>query len=377
MLSWLFWILGVLVAAVAALAGLAYFLFGGGLPYGDLSTEPVFPQGTLEVVVTSDRPIGNAAVSADGRVFYTIHPESRPVGPKLYEWRDGAAIPYPSEAQATALETPLGLVVDTQNRLWVIDPGNHGMGAPRLIAYDLSDGSVVHDYAFDPSIAPRGSFLQDLQISADGRWIYIADVGYWMRRPALIVYDVEAERAWRVLNRHSTVMPRAYLIRNQIKDMAFFGGFLEMRTGVDGIALSPDDQFLYFGAMNHGVLHKVPTVALQNPQLSAIALAAEVTAVAAKPLSDGFSMDVDGTVYMTDIEHQAILSLDIEGVLRTVIKDTRIRWADGLSFGPDGWLYLADSAIPHVVLQDAAYHAQHAPYYVWRFRPGVVGRPGQ
>ena len=66
-----------------------------------------------------------------------------------------------------------------------------------------------------------------------------------------------------------------------------------------------------------------------------------------------------------------------DGRLTTVVKDPRIRWADGLSFGPDGWLYLADSAIPHIVLEGAEHHAAQAPYYVWRFRPGSAAAAGR
>jgi hypothetical protein len=61
----------------------------------------------------------------------------------------------------------------------------------------------------------------------------------------------------------------------------------------------------------------------------------------------------------------------------TVSADGRIHWADALSLGPDGWPYLSDSAIPELVLQSAANHAEKAPHYVWRFRPGTSGTAGQ
>ena len=54
----------------------------------------------------------------------------------------------------------------------------------------------------------------------------------------------------------------------------------------------------------------------------------------------------------------------------TVIRSPRIRWADGLSFGPDGWLYLADSALPELVLRSRNHIDAQGPYYIFRFDPG-------
>jgi sugar lactone lactonase YvrE len=367
-----------LALLVAVFCVSIYASFGGGKPYVDLSGQPLLPQGTIEAAVVSDRPIGNAAVSAGGRIFYTIHPESNPVGTKLYEWVNGKAVPYPNEAQQAALYTsPLGLAIDAKNQLWVIDPANHGTGTARLTAFDLATNKVVHSYAFSSDVAPLGSFLQDLQVSADGRWVYIADVGFWAKRPALVIYDAQKKTARRVLSRHASVYPQNILIRNQIKAISFFGGLLEMKTGIDGVALSRDGAWLYYAAMNHNMMYRAPTPALQDASLSDAAIAAKIEKVGKKPLNDGLSIDDQNGVYVTDVEHQAVLRMTPDGKLQTIVKDSRIRWADGLSFGPDGWLYLADSAIPHLVLQNADYHKAHAPYMIWRFKPGTMAAAGQ
>lgn len=370
--------IGILFAGLMAILVFAvYLMFGGGTPYEDLTTDPLFPDGTLEIAVTSDRPIGNAAVSAQGRIFFTIHPESNPAAPFLYEWVEDTAVPYLPAQLAPLLQSPLGLAVDAQNTLWIIDPAHHGMGQPRLVGVSLDDDSVQHVHDFSRDIAPVASFLQDLQVSTDGRWIYIADVGFWAKRPAIIIYDSEAGTARRVLNRHPSVFPQNILIRNQIRDMSFFGGLLEMKTGVDGIALSRDGQWLYYAAMNHDTLFRVPTSVLQDADSSEDQIENAIQAVGRKPLNDGLSSDNAGNILITDVENQAIVAMSPDGELTTIIRDSRIRWADGLSFGSDGWLYLADSAIPHLVLQSPEHHAAQAPYAIWRFRPAVAGPAGQ
>lgn len=366
------------VAIVAALLALILYLrYGGGEPYPDVTSEPLVDESELEIVVTSPEPIGNVAVSADGRVFYTIHPESRPTGPKLLEWTDGVPRAYPSEAAQAQLETPLGVVVDRQNRLWVIDHGNHGTGAAKLVAYDLETGALAHEHVFDSAVAQLGSFLQDLQVDSAGKHVFIADVSFFRKNPALVVYDVEQRRARRVLNGHPSVSPQDWLIRAQTKDMEFFGGLLVLKPGVDGIAIDRSDQWLYYGAMAHDTLYRVRVEDLLDASLREAALGAKVRAVGRKPLNDGLSTDLEGNVLITDVEHGAVLRMTPTGELTTLIRTDRIRWADALSYGPDGWLYVADSAIPDQMLRSKAHIQASAPYFIFRFKPRIDGIPGQ
>jgi hypothetical protein len=57
------------------------------------------------------------------------------------------------------------------------------------------------------------------------------------------------------------------------------------------------------------------------------------------------------------------------------VKDERLRWPDGLSWGPDGCLYVTCSALQHVLFRSAAEVRAHAPYQIYRFKPGPVGQP--
>ena len=363
-----------LLAAVAVILSLRH---GGGEPYPDLSGTPLLPESALEVVVTSPEPIGNVAVSADGRVFYTIHPESRPSGAKVLEWVDGEPRPYPDEDAQAEFQTPLGVVVDRQNRLWTIDHGNHGIGRARLLAFDLGTGAAVHDHTFDRSIAQLGSFFQDLQVDSTGEHVFIADVSFWRKNPGLVVYDVETGRARRVLSGDASVMPQDWLIRNPIKDMEFFGGLVVLKPGVDGIAIDRDDEWVYYGAMAHDMMYRVKVADLLDGSLSEGALSARVQAVGKKPLNDGLSTDVEGNLLITDVEHGAVLRMTPTGKLTTLIQSDEVRWADALSYGPEGWLYLADSAIPVQMLRPKSHIEANAPYHVFRFKPGVDGVPGQ
>jgi sugar lactone lactonase YvrE len=361
----------------ALLAVVLYARYGGGEPYPDLSGAPIFDDSVLEVVVTSLEPIGNVAVSSDGRVFYTIHPESRPTGSKLLEWVDDAPKAFPSEAAQALFDTPLGIVIDRQSRLWAIDHGSHGTGQARLLAFDLGTGSVVHDHVFEPSVAQLGSFLQDLQIDSTGKHVFIADVSFWRNNPGLIVYDVERGKARRVLDSDPSVSPQDWLIRNPTREMRFFWGLVVLKPGVDGIAIDRKDQWVYYGAMAHDTMYRVKVADLLDASLTDGALSARAQAVGPKPLNDGLSTDNQGNLLITDVEHGAVIRMTPDGQLTTLIRSDRIRWADALSYGPDGWLYVADSAIPDQMLRSKAHMAANAPYHIFRFQPGIDGVPGQ
>ncbi len=349
---------------------------GGGNPYPDLTRTAELSSTVLEEVLAYPEPIGNVAVSRDGRLFFTVHPESRPHGNKLLEYVDGASVPYPSLRQQNELfDTPLGIVVDRFDRLWIIDHGNHGLRSARITGIDLRSGDIVREQIFDQSVAPFGSMLQDLQVSADGRTIVIADASFWRKSPALIVYDVETGTARRVLEGHPSVSAENYVVQSGDHKMEFLGGMAVLRGGVDGIALG--EEWLYWGALSGSSLYRIRLQDLRKQDLPASQLAKMLDRVSNKPLSDGFSMDTVGNVYITDVEHHAIFRVNPAGELSTVLQSRAIRWPDALSFGPEGYLYVADSALPELILKSNDHIKAQGPYRIFRFKPGFEGVPGQ
>lgn len=367
--TWLL-VVGLLLLAVRLLYG------GRGRDFPDRSTPPRLGPADLVQVAALDTPPGNVAVSPQGRVFFTYHPEARPTV-KLAELVDGKPVPYPSlEAQA-GMFTPLGTRIDRQGRLWVIDTGFHGLRGARLDAYDLTTNQRIVHHEFVRADAGLGSFFNDFQVSPDGETVYIADCNIFGKHPALVVFDVGTRTARRVLEGSASVKEQEWLIRAPGRDMLLLRGLLALRPGVDSIALDAPGEWLYYGPMAHEKLFRVRTIGLRDRQLSTRQLAERVEAYADKPLSDGMTIDDAGTLYVTDVEHRGIATIGPDRALRTLVKDERIRWADGLSWGPDGWLYLSDSAIQDQLFKSQGFIRDHAPYFLWRLKPGAVGRPGQ
>lgn len=365
-----------LIVVVAVLIGVMKFRYGGEtVAFPDRSTEPVLPESALETVAKLAEAPGNIAVSDSGRVFFTFHPEGNPESMKVAELVNGQPVPFPDAAmQKSKFGHVFSVRIDRKNRLWTLDPGFHGLGTPRLMAFDLDTRELVHEWEIPYEIAGFGSYIQDFQITRDGKFVFMADTSVVALRPAIVVYDIERGEARRVLESEAPLVGKNYTIHAGGRDLFLLGGLYKMHPCIDSIVLDDHDQWLYFGAMSSETMYRVPAEDLRVASRSNVK--AHAVAFGPKPQSDGLSIDSDDTVYITDVEHSSIMTLNQKKELKTLVRSPKIRWADGMSFGPEGWLYFTDSDIPDLLLQSRQHVEQSGPYYIYRVQTGKKGTPG-
>jgi sugar lactone lactonase YvrE len=342
--------LAVSAAAVMLLAGCAQ----PGPAANDNTGMPA-----LQTVATFQHQVTGVTVAPNGRIFVNFPRWSEDAPVSVAEvLTDGSTRPYPNaewnawrnarKDEMTAVDHFVcvqSVVADRQGNLWVLDAAAPAQGAvvpmgPKLVKIDIATSQVLQTVSFDPTVAPQGSYLNDVRFSPDGGTAYITDSG---ARGAIVVVDLARGTARRVLDGDPSTQPEKTV---QVKAD---GAVLRRPDGrgvefsADGIALSPDGQFLYWQAIKGRTLYRVPTGALGSPAMAA-KLPSMVEKVGDNGPADGLLFGKDGRLYVTSPEDDSVKVRDASG-LKTLVRDARLRWPDTLSQGPDGALYVTSSRI--------------------------------
>jgi Major royal jelly protein len=365
------------IIAIVLIAGLLYIKLqhGGGKLYPDVSTATLYDESKLEILVNLEYPPGNVSISGDGRIFFAYHPfaqTSRFSVPSVFELVGSAPKPYPNVDFQKRYQGVFGMTVDKQNRLWMIEPSGLDHEKSRLIAFDLKTNEQVFEFLF---ASKEAQFAQDLRVTADGKTIILADTGLFkFTSPSLIVFDVETKTYRKLLTKDKTARPQDWLIRTATGVHQLGFGLVSFSVGIDGIDFSNDGNWLYYGAMSHDRLYKVPVASLLDTQMNEENLLKQIVEVGKKPLSDGIAVDSKGDILITDVENGGIARMDSKGNLQTLIKSPKIVWADGIVVTPEGNAIFTDSAIPSYIDQLARPPSVEklragAPYKIYRFKP--------
>ncbi len=362
----------ILIIVFIAFVSLLRYGYVESAAFPDRSAMPILASTELEVVAELALPPGNIAVADNSDVYFTFHPEAKP-RINVARLVNGQAQPFPSlawqpgGAEAMAFNEVLSIRIDNQQRLWALDNGKHGLERVRLLAFDLNQGKLVDRFTFSRAEFALGSHANDFQISKDGRYIIISDASLLAKTPAIIIYDTKLKTARRVLDQHKSVLAGSFEPVVQGIPMTLFGVFT-VNPGVDGLVLDANDEYLYYASVSADKLYRVPLAALINQDLSAVELATQVEVVGEKTMTDGMAMDAAGNVYLSDIENSAIVRLNPQGQLETLLKSITLRWPDGFSNGPDNYLYFTASSLHEVLGKSTDYITQQGPYQIYRFK---------
>jgi sugar lactone lactonase YvrE len=289
---------------------------------------------------------------------------------------DGNAV---AAAPAAHLRNVLGFHVDHRNGwLWALDMGfvageqEAPAGGQKLVVYDLRSGRVVKRIALDAVADRAGSFLNDVAVDEVRKIAYISDSGLRSaprNQAGIIVAEFASGRVRRVLHQHRSVMPADGVSVVSHGEEVWPGN--PLRLGINGIALSPDRQALYWAVTTGTTVFRIPTQALLSPALSDDARAAAVVAVGdIGGNSDGIVFGRDGHLYITDVTRNGIVQLNVRtGEAALVASSDDIFWPDTATLAPGGDIVFSASRLNgHFA---GTVKAGSERYQLWRLRsPG-------
>lgn len=374
---------------------LIFFLCAAGLFFAGCASAPPAGQvprpdnghGPLEVVARVMQPPGNLTVSADGRIFISLHQHFETDLRMGEVVEGGAVVPFPNAAwndvnrpDGQRLDSVLGVQYDTEGILWMLDNGMRSGVTPKLVGWDLSEDALHQVIELPGPVTDDSSFLNDLAVDRDRDHIYIADPTR-SGHPAIIVVHLPSGSARRVLEGHKSVSAEDMdLVINQqpARIRRPDGSTFRPRLGINPIALDTENEWLYYGPMFGTGMYRVRAADLANARLSAALLGEKVERFGNKPISDGSSVNAAGQVYVSDIANNAIGLVDPGGSYVQLFQDDElILWPDSFSFGPDDFCYVLMNQLHLGPVLNAGQDATEPPYIIGRFKVesgGVVGR---
>jgi len=261
------------------------------------------------------------------------------------------------------------VVLDPQDRLWILDTGRvldasgtlllAAEGGPKLVCVDITTDSVVQTIVFPPTVAFPDSYINDVRFDlrpdlsgTTGKGVaYITDSSSEGRN-GLIIVDLGSGASWRHLDGIAEVRAeRGFVPFVWGQPLYYIPGpdqpLTTVPLGSDGIALSADGEELFFGPVGGRGLYSVATARLrERGQASEVLAQSSVKNHGQRGVSDGFETDSNGFIYQGNMEQNQLNFFNpANGTISTVVRDPRISWIDTLSVASDGYLYFTDNQL--------------------------------
>jgi sugar lactone lactonase YvrE len=323
------------------------------------------------------------AISKSGRIFVAFpRRDGRPVQASVAELMQDQLRGIFERDEYGRPQDPFisaeSLVIDSRDRLWILDSGSFGLappqpGAAKLVAIDVASGGTLDKIVFPKNVVLPTSWLKDLRIDlrrGQSGTAYISDAADHGPN-AIIVVDLASGRSWRRL--HGTrvvsadpelvpiVESKPLLLRRRGAQPEAAGG------GVDGIELSTDGKYLYWTPRASNVLYRVRTSFLADRHISDAVLLGGVESRERDFASNGLAIDRHGRLYLTDYEGASILRLPRwDERFELLVADRRLVFPDRMAFGPDGYLYLTASQDDRSPRFHEGADLRRKPFHVYR-----------
>ncbi len=339
-------------------------------PHQDAKLEQVFADPQYQLT--------GVAISAKGRLFVNY-----PVwGPDhkycVVEVLPGGQVkPYPNEEMNSWKPGDDGtkkwvsvqaVFVDDQDKLYVVDPANpHFAGvykeSDKLVRIDLATNKIEKTYRMK-GITDKNAYINDVRVDTGRQVAYMTN----SNEGALLIVDLKSGKTRQVLKGAKvTQTDPSYHFMIGGKEVAPDGKPLKVNS--DGIALTPDKEWLYFKPLTDDKLYRVKTADLRDASLNDEKLLAKVEDLGHVLITDGMEFDKQGNLYFGDMEHNSIVKITLPDLKKTtLVQDDRLLWPDSYSISSDGYLYISTSQVQTAPPFNGGVDKRTLPYGIFKLK---------
>jgi sugar lactone lactonase YvrE len=333
---------------------------------------------SLQVVFQdSNYQLTGVAISKDGRLFTSYPLWSTTYKNAVAEITHGSPeIPYPNPAMNSWAEGDSGMnkwicvqavYVDANNNLWVVDPASpfqRGvfLNSQKLVEINLATNTVTRTYPLAGATDDQ-SYINDVRVDVTSNVAYLSNSS----EGGIVVVDLNTGNARQVLQGNTSVIAdQTYILTIDGQQVNKAGAPFYVNS--DGIALTPDNSYLYYKPLSDHDLYRIPTADLRDTTLDPNVLGARVEDLGTYTATDGMIFDQAGNLYLGDLEQHRIVKLDKNLKLTTVVQDSRLIWPDSYAISTDGYLYMSCSQINLAPDFNNGVSKRTTPYTIYRIK---------
>jgi sugar lactone lactonase YvrE len=332
----------------------------------------------LEQVFSDDTyQLTGVAVSKDGRLFtcYPLWP-----GPHKYDvveiFTNNQVKPYPDEHWNSWKEGDDGknkwvcvqaVYVDEENYLWVVDPACPNMeqvydNSFKLVKFNLTTNSIEEVYRFDGVLSNK-SYINDVRVDTRRKVAYLTN----SNEGGIVVINLETGTIKELLRNHYSVKhdPSFKLIVDG-KEFKKKGNPVHLQS--DGIALTPDGEWLYYKPLTDNKLYRIRTEFLRNEELPEDKREAAVEDLGRFSVTDGMIFDKSGNLHLGDYQNYKMEKITPAHKQEDVVADEKLIWPDSYAISEDDYLYISCSQINKQPDYNEGENKRTTPYAIYRMK---------
>ncbi|GGH72905.1 sugar lactone lactonase YvrE [Filimonas zeae] len=335
---------------------------------------------TLEAVFAdSTYQLTGVAVSTHGRVFTNYPYWLDQHAYSVVEVVNGKALPYPDSSWNSFTKGENGqnkfvcvqsVVTDDKGNLWVVDAAGIGLGAVyqrsnKVVKINLANNRIERIYRFPQNVAGADVYLNDIRIDNQNGFAYMTSSS----NGGIVVLNTNTGESRFVMGNHTSVLSDTAYHFSPLGTELQKGDGNVLKVNSDGIALTPDNQWLYYKPLTDDKLYRISTALLRNFQTPLQTIADSVKDLGHFVTTDGMIFDNKGNLYLGDLEKSSIVKITPDLKIQTLVTDTaRLIWPDSYSISPDGYLYISTSQIQCMPWFHKGTDKIQRPFHIYRLK---------